>query len=133
MKRRDFILIFLVILVAVLMLFLLRPSQNSVLSGHVMIYQNGTLVAQGQIGQKDSIIISGENGEENVIEFTAQGVKMACSTCKNQECIHQGEVTADNFRTRALQNKIVCLPNKIVVELELTDSQALELPDVVLY
>ena len=39
------------------------------------------------------------------------GVSMSYSTCKNQICVHEGEVTAPG-------QLIVCLPNYVIVEIE---------------
>lgn len=67
--------------------------------------------------------IEQENGAKNVLRATEQGVLMHFSTCDNQSCVHQGEVTLDNRDSRALGNMIVCLPNKVIVEL-LTPEEA---------
>ena len=45
------------------------------------------------------------------------GVVMASSTCHNQLCVHMGEVTLDNWELRANQTFIICLPNRVTVEL----------------
>lgn len=53
----------------------------------------------------------------NVIEVTPESVKMHTSTCAGQDCIHQGTVTLSNRSDRVLQNKILCLPNEVILEL----------------
>ena len=65
-------------------------------------------------------------GETNIIHTTAQGAVMHFSTCKNQSCIQQGEVSLDNRDMRVLGSMIVCLPNKVVVELLTPDEIQLE-------
>ena len=62
------------------------------------------------IRQKDS-------GAENVVHTTSEGAVMHFSTCDNQNCVDQGEVTLANRERRAMGNLIVCLPNQVVVEL----------------
>ena len=59
------------------------------------------------------------NGEEirNIIAFTPDSVYMKESTCENQDCVMQGEVTPENYKTRALNAFIVCLPNEVSIEL----------------
>lgn len=64
-----------------------------------------------------------EGGAKNVLRSTGRGVVMDFSTCENQNCVHQGEVSLDNMDSRALGNMIVCLPNKVIVEL-LTPEEA---------
>lgn len=67
--------------------------------------------------------IEQEGGAKNVLRSTGRGVVMEFSTCENQNCVHQGEVSLDNMDSRALGNMIVCLPNKVIVEL-LTPEEA---------
>ena len=55
---------------------------------------------------------------------------MKSATCNNQLCIGQGEVSLENFRTRFYRNEIICLPNRVTVELVLTDEEAADIPDV---
>lgn len=54
---------------------------------------------------------------ENVIHVTADGVYMESSTCENQDCVNQGEVTLENRDERILSNMIICLPNLVYLEL----------------
>lgn len=115
MRRRDLFVIGCV-LAAGLALFLLTRSRSSP-TGRVLVSVDGAPYAEGQIGKPEEIVIRGRNGEENVVRITGSGVFMACSTCKNQLCVGQGEVTRENLRRRALGNRIICLPNRVVVEL----------------
>lgn len=48
---------------------------------------------------------------ENDIEITKHGVKMYKSDCKDKLCIKMGEITNKG-------ESIVCLPNRLVVEIE---------------
>jgi len=57
------------------------------------------------------------NGCQNILHTTASGAVMHFSTCDNQNCIQQGEVTLDNRSLRVLGSMIVCLPNQVVLEL----------------
>lgn len=53
----------------------------------------------------------------NIIEVTEDSVRMAESSCDNQDCIYQGTVTLDNKDERVLQHMILCLPNEVILEL----------------
>ena len=53
----------------------------------------------------------------NVIEVTEDSIRMAESTCENQDCVEQGTVTLENKYSRVLQNMIICLPNDVALEL----------------
>lgn len=57
------------------------------------------------------------NVYSNVICLTPEGVYMAASTCENQDCVQQGEVTLDNRELRVLGSWIICLPHQVSVEL----------------
>ena len=111
-------------------LLLSRTGTPAKATREVRVYQAGKLVASGRLGQKEDIVVRGENGEENVVSFTENGVRMKSATCHNQLCIDQGEVTLNNFRTRFYRNEIICLPNRVTVQLVLTDEEAADIPDV---
>ncbi len=53
----------------------------------------------------------------NEIEVGKGSVKMHASTCDNQDCVLQGEVTLENRADRVLQNMILCLPHEVILEL----------------
>lgn len=53
----------------------------------------------------------------NIIEVTPESIRMAESSCDNQDCVEQGVVTLDNKNQRVLQNMVICLPNEVVLEL----------------
>lgn len=63
------------------------------------------------------------NGVKNVVHISPDGFYMASATCDNQDCVHQGKVTLDNRDVRLLGNQVVCLPNKVILEL-LTPEEA---------
>ncbi len=135
-RERNLNRITLVILAAVVLavgaaaLFMNALQKPAGATREVHIYQNGLLYATGHIGQKDDIVITGENGEENVVSFTDHGVFMKSASCHNQLCIEQGMVTAENFGSRFYRNQIICLPNRVTVELVLTEEEAADIPDV---
>ena len=105
-------------------------SQRQAGTREVRIYRNGTLYATAYLGKDKEITVRGENGEKNVIALTEDGVYMKYSTCQNQLCVHQGIVTPENFSARFYRNEIICLPNRVTVELVLTDAETDEIPDV---
>ena len=61
------------------------------------------------------------NGCRNVIHTTAASAVMHFSTCDNQNCVQQGEVTLTNRQSRVMGGLIVCLPNQVLLELLLPD------------
>ena len=123
-SKRNGLIILAVVLLAVVLMLLSRGSGR--VTGRVTVYVDGQPVAVGQLGQAEDIVIRGANGEENVIAFTENGFFMKSSTCPNQDCVLQGEVTADNCGRRALGTRIICLPNRVIAELE---SDGADIPD----
>jgi len=67
--------------------------------------------------------ITQPDGKTNVVHVSATGAIMHSSTCDNQSCVEQGEVTLDNRDSRVLAGLIICLPNEVVLEL-LTPEEA---------
>ena len=129
MKKKDLWIIGALLLAALLAVLWALWSQRGDATGRVLVYLDGEVCAEGKLGQKDDIVVRGGDGQENVISFTENGVYMAFSTCDNQLCVHQGEVTRDNFSSRALGTRILCLPNRVMVELELRDGAQTDMPD----
>ena len=71
----------------------------------------------------DEYTISQPDGKTNVVRASADGAVMHSSTCDNQSCVQQGEVTLENRDTRVLTNMIICLPNQVILEI-LTPAEA---------
>ena len=65
-----------------------------------------------------------EAGMENVIHVTPSSIVMESSTCDNQDCVLQGEVSLENMSKRVLGNMIICLPNEVTLELHTPESLA---------
>ena len=70
-------------------------------------------------GEDMVISISDESDPsiKNVLRITQNGFKMESSTCDNQDCVDQGEVTLENMDERVLMNMVICLPHQLSVEL----------------
>lgn len=127
---KEAILIAVVLLLA-LLLFLVNQLhlQSQKVTGEIEIYSNGNFYKSLQIKEGETFeILNGE--QKNILQFTKNGVYMLYSNCDNQLCVSQGEVNAQNYKQRALGNKIICLPHGIVIYLKLVDGDTIDLPDV---
>lgn len=104
-----------VLLAAALMVVspLLRTSTEEDL---VIITVAGKEYARIPLGERQTVTIRQENGAVNVVEITGDGAVMRSSTCDNQLCVQMGEVTRENWETRPNQQFIICLPNRVSVE-----------------
>ncbi|MBQ2985308.1 MAG: NusG domain II-containing protein [Clostridia bacterium] len=85
--------------------------------GEVRVYVGEELYEEASLYMDKTIVIDQHNGSRNEVRIENGGVYMAFSTCENQNCVHQGEMTPDNIASRALSNWIICLPNRVTVEL----------------
>lgn len=82
----------------------------------VKIYVGDELYKEISLREDQTVIIEQQDCK-NVICIENGGVFMQESTCRNQDCIEQGTVTPENAGSRALGSWIICLPNKVSVEL----------------
>lgn len=126
MKRRDWLIVA-IVLVASLTLLLLRPKADTTATAiaYLRITAPGQSFDPVPLTADQKIVIEQTDGSRNVIEVFQGGFRMIESNCKNQDCIHQGDVTLENMNTRALANEIICLPHKVVLDLVTGDEQTL--------
>ena len=102
MDKKNYWVIALMVALAVGLLAavtLLRPSGGQ--NGEIVVTVDGAEYARVPLGQKQTLTVT----------------VMASSTCHNQLCVQMGEVTLDNWETRPNQQFIICLPNRVSVEL----------------
>lgn len=118
LKKRD-VQILLVVLAVIAVSVLLIGNSGKTSPNYILIHygENGSEVKKVPLGKKQIVTIEQEDGGVNEIEITENGVHMHYSTCENQDCIKQGEITLDNYKSRILSNWIVCLPNSVAIEL----------------
>ncbi len=119
-RKKDLVIIAGVLLAALIgygAIWLSRANRS--LSGIVNISVDGKLFKAVPMGEGQTVRVEQENGAVNIVEITQKGVRMDFSSCRNQLCVHQGEVTVDNWIRRSMGRSIVCLPNRVVVELAL--------------
>ena len=95
------------------------PDANMPL-GYLLVQRNGE---GGWIplstGEDMTVSITDEEDENirNVIHITKNSFYMESSTCDNQDCVDQGEVSLENMDERMLMNMVICLPHQLSVEL----------------
>ncbi len=83
----------------------------------VVISVDGQEYTRVPLSRPHSVTVKQSDGRENIIEISDHGAVMAYSSCDNQLCVHMGEVTVDNWEFRPNQQFIICLPNRVSVEL----------------
>ncbi len=118
MKKRDIIIIALVLAIGLGGMAVVQ-MMGSKAAGTARIYVGDTLLDEVSLDKDQIIEIDQGSGVVNHVEVKDGAIFMADSTCPDKQCVYQGAMSADTYEQRALFNWIVCLPNRIVVELQL--------------
>ena len=119
------LLVIAVVAVAVLLVFavvkLAPAAPTAVDENMVIITVDGKEYARVPLSDPRTVTVEQSNGCVNVVEVSDRGAVMQSSTCGNQLCVHMGEVTVDNWQYRPNQQFIICLPNRVSIELAVTE------------
>ena len=78
---------------------------------------DGRLYTTAPIRAGERIEIRQDNGHVNVVRMTENGFYMESADCDNQDCVHMGTVTRENWKQRILGTHVICLPNRVDVQL----------------
>ena len=100
-----------------------ETAQNTDAQAYLRIQVKDQVWEPIALADGDEYIIEQPDGKTNVVHTTATGAVMHSSTCDNQSCVQQGEVTLENRDSRVLANMIICLPNEVILEV-LTPEEA---------
>lgn len=93
-------------------------AQTAEVKGYVVLTVGGRQYGDPIPMDRDKIItIQQEDGKVNKIHITPEKVYMETSTCENQDCVGQGEISLDNYQTRILSTFVICLPNEVTIEM----------------
>ena len=120
MDKKNLLVIVAVALAALVLLAVvvfLRPQMTEVTEDTIIIAVDGKEYTRVPLSSPQTITIAQKNGCVNVVEVSSRGAVMLSSTCDNQLCVHMGEVTVDNWEFRPNQQFIICLPNRVSIEL----------------
>lgn len=123
MKKRDLLIVVIVLLVAaagMLAVKYLSPTPDET-SPTARILVGNYVYKTVSLDEDQVVEIDQGNGTVNHVIVKDGAINMQDSTCPDQQCIHQGEITAENYEDRVLRNWIVCLPNQVTIELVLED------------
>ena len=124
-RKKDIFLIAGLTLLAALLLWILpalRPKAPESEALYLRYSLNGQAADVIPLTEEMDMTVDQGSDRVNVLHITPKGFRMASSTCHNQLCVHQGEVTAENMAERPLYHMIVCAPHRLVAEL-LTEAQ----------
>ncbi len=108
MKKKDFILIFIILLI-VLLSFGVNQFISNKNEEKIEIYVNNKLYKTYNMDDEDEIKIKGKKGY-NIVKIHNHGVEMAEASCPDKVCIHEGFITKTS-------ESIVCLPNRVHIKI----------------
>lgn len=105
MKKRDFLVIGLILFLALglgVVAFLdMKPAQS------LYVFVDGELYGKYSLLENQEIKI----GDTNVCEIVDGKVRMTQANCPDQICVHTAAISRDGMT-------IVCLPNRVVLEIK---------------
>ncbi|MBQ2700244.1 MAG: NusG domain II-containing protein [Clostridia bacterium] len=118
MGKKDVLLIGIALVLAA-GAWLLKPLWTpKTTENQIVVMVDKQEFARIPLSEPQTLTVAQTNGSLNVIEITETGAYMKDSTCQGHDCILQGPVTLNNYEYRPNQSFIICLPNKVTVELQ---------------
>lgn len=88
---------------------------------YLLVTADNTTYAPILLDREEVLTLTQGEDKVNVIHVMPDRVWMESATCDNQDCVEQGEVTAENRKSRVLGNTIVCLPHRVLLEVFTAD------------
>ena len=92
--------------------------QTAEVKGYVVITVGNRQYGDPIPMDRDKVItVRQSDGKENKVHITPEKVYMEHSTCENQDCVGQGEISLENYKSRILSTFVICLPNAVTIEM----------------
>lgn len=107
-KKADIILLILIVAAGLIISF--GPLAKEAGGTDVLVTLNGETYGIYSLFEDQTITVESD-GHTNVIIIEDGTVRMDSATCKNQICVNHGKISLKG-------DSIVCLPNRVVVEIE---------------
>lgn len=106
-KKADIILAIVLVIVGFAMSYFLSFSQDA--GSELIISCDGKKFGSYSLYENQEIVIN-RNGHTNKVTIKDGVVSMGFSDCHGQDCVKQGEISQSG-------EAIICLPNKVVLEI----------------
>ena len=101
------------------------PAAQAIPLGYILAQANGESKWIPLPTNDEDLLISITRQDDptvsNTLRLMKNGFRMDSSTCDNQDCVFQGEVTLENKEERVLMHMVLCLPHNVIVELYSTE------------
>lgn len=122
MKKKDFILIFSVLIV-IAFSFGVNHFLNTKSTENIEIYVDNKLYKTCSINDEEIIKIENKKGY-NIVKIHNHGVEIIEASCPDKVCIHSGFITKPS-------ESIVCLPNKVNIKITTNDDNHKNEEDII--
>lgn len=116
MKKKDWLIIGGVLLLAAVVFLASHIMKPDVPGAAVTVYVGGKVYARVSADDYQTITIDQGDGKVNVVVIDETGVRMESSTCENQICAHHAPIDPDKIGEVEFGNWIICMPNGVSVE-----------------
>ncbi len=109
MKRNDFILIIIILALAAAGLTYMNFVKKN--GDMVIVMVDGKIYKELPLNKDTTLEIEGVGGGKNLLEIKDGHADVVDANCPDKLCVHQRDIDKNG-------ETIVCLPNKVVVEIE---------------
>jgi len=119
MKKKDIVVIFIFFAVAAILWVLVNGTPGSVTEGEAVIYKNGEIYDLIPLTEEKTVIVEDGDGNRNVVRVKDGKAEMLEANCRDQVCVN----------TRPAQKNgesIICLPNRVAVEIRSTSKNEID-------
>lgn len=124
MKRNDWLLMGAVLLAAALWWGFTEWQSRSGAATQVLVWQDRQLIGTYPLNSPDTLDIPADtDGGHNLIRIENGTVRMVEADCPDQVCVHTQAI-------RGPGQSIVCLPNRIMVEVAGDNPQEVQIDDI---
>ena len=109
MKKNDFIVIAVLVLIAGIWFFAYQFFISDPGAG-VVVYLDGTEIGQYSLTEDIEVVLNGNDGGINVLEIKDGYADITEADCRDGLCIHQKKISKNG-------ETLVCLPHKLLVKI----------------
>jgi len=119
MKRKDFMVIAIFLTAAAILWLLVNRTPGDAGNGEVVVYKDREEYAVIPLTADGTIVAEDDNGNRNVIRVEGGMVRMIEASCPDQVCVNTRPARANG-------QSIICLPNRVAVEIRSTHENELD-------
>lgn len=123
-KRKDIIVVVLLLVLSILMAFFVQKFKSDQNGSYLRVELNGKEYGKYPLNKNKTFKIKVDNDEYNVVEIKNGKVKMREANCRDLICTHMPKISK-------VGETIVCLPHRLILEIVNDDTNDDEIDKVV--